>query len=60
MHNHEVRWPYVFVSGYEDGLQIFNMMAPANPYTVGLYDTYPGAPGVGMCGDKKCNGACEE
>ena len=41
-HNHEVRWPYVFVSGYEDGLQIFNMMDPTNPYTVGFYDTYDG------------------
>src|SRR5262249_47299198 len=42
VHNHEVRWPYVFVSGYEDGLQIFNMMDPTNPYTVGYYDTYDG------------------
>ncbi len=41
-HNHEVRWPYVFVSAYEDGLQIFNMMDPTNPYTVGYYDTYDG------------------
>ena len=41
-HNHEVRWPYVFVSGYEDGLQVFNMMDPTNPYTVGYYDTYDG------------------
>lgn len=56
VHNHEVRWPYVFVSGYEDGLQVFNMMDPTDPYTVAYYDTYPGAPGVGMCGDKKCNG----
>jgi hypothetical protein len=38
-HNHEVRWPYVFVSGYMDGLQIFNMMDPTNPYTVGYYYT---------------------
>jgi len=38
-HNHEVRWPYVFVSGYEDGLQVFNMMDPTNPYTVGFYYT---------------------
>lgn len=56
-HNHEVRWPYVFVSGYEDGLQIFNMMDPTDPYTVAYFDTYPGPSGVGMCGDKKCNGA---
>ena len=41
-HNHEVRWPYVFVSDYEDGLSIFNMMDPTNPYTVGYYDTYDG------------------
>jgi hypothetical protein len=41
-HNHEVRWPYVFVSAYEDGLQVFNMMDPTNPYTVGYYFTYEG------------------
>ena len=41
-HNHEVRWPYVFVSAYEDGLQVFNMMDPTNPYTVGYYDTFDG------------------
>ncbi len=41
-HNHEVRWPYVFVGAYEDGLQIFNMMDPTNPYTVGYYRTYDG------------------
>ena len=38
-HNHEVRWPYVFVGGYMDGLQVFNMMDPTNPYTVGSYYT---------------------
>ena len=41
-HNHEVRWPYVFVSGYVTGLSVFNMMDPTNPYTVAYYDTYPG------------------
>jgi hypothetical protein len=56
-HNHEVRWPYVFVSAYEDGLQVFNMMDPTNPYTVGYYDTYDGPNKVGMCGDNVCNGA---
>ena len=30
-HNHEVRWPFVFVSGYEDGLQVFSMYDPAQP-----------------------------
>jgi hypothetical protein len=51
-HNFEIRWPYVFISGYEDGLQIANMMDPTNPYTVGYYYTcecphqQPGALGV--------------
>ena len=49
-HNHEVRWPYVFVSGYEDGLHIFNMMDPTNPYTVGYYDSYDGPHGRGWAG----------
>ncbi len=44
VHNHEVRWPYVFVSGYLDGLVVFNIMDPANPITVGHYDTYLGPP----------------
>jgi hypothetical protein len=44
VHNHEVRWPYVFVSGYLDGLQIFNLQDPLNPVTVGYYDTYLGPP----------------
>src|SRR6202043_4104282 len=47
-HNHEVRWPYVFVSGYEDGLQVFNMMDPTNPYTVGYYRTYDGPHEAGV------------
>ncbi len=42
VHNHEVRWPYVFVSGYLDGLQIFSLMDPKNPETLGYYDTYTG------------------
>ncbi|MFQ5747177.1 MAG: LVIVD repeat-containing protein [Gemmatimonadota bacterium] len=41
-HNHEVRWPYVFVSAYEDGLQVFSLFDPTNPTTVGYYDTYEG------------------
>jgi hypothetical protein len=44
VHNHEVRWPYVFVSGYLDGLQIFNLQDPYNPVAVGYYDTYVGPP----------------
>ena len=44
VHNHEVRWPYVFVSGYLDGLQVFSLMDPLNPQTVAYYDTYVGPP----------------
>ena len=41
-HNHEVRWPLVFVSSYLDGLQVFNLQDPTNSVTVGYYDTYIG------------------
>jgi hypothetical protein len=44
VHNHEVRWPFVFVSGYLDGLQVFNLSDPHNPVSVGFYDTYIGPP----------------
>lgn len=43
-HNHEVRWPFVFVSSYLDGLQVFSMLDPTNPVTVGYYDTFVGHP----------------
>ena len=56
-HNHEVRWPLVFVSAYEDGLGVFNMEDPTKPFTVAYYDTYLGPHKVGMCRDKVCNGA---
>jgi len=38
-HNHEVRWPYVFVSAYEDGLQVFDLTDPKHPKTDGYYYT---------------------
>jgi hypothetical protein len=41
-HNHEMRWPYVFVGSFEDGFQVLNMMDPTNPYTVGYYSTLSG------------------
>jgi hypothetical protein len=41
-HNHEVRWPYVFVSAYEDGLQVFNLKDPKNPVTEGHFYTCTG------------------
>jgi len=30
------------VSGYLDGLQVVNLQDPANPVTIGYYDTYIG------------------
>ncbi|MCH7824545.1 MAG: hypothetical protein IH849_07060 [Acidobacteria bacterium] len=55
VHNHEVRWPYVFVSGYLDGFQVFSLMDPKNPVTVAYYDTYVGPPNTVRCA--MCNGA---
>jgi hypothetical protein len=49
-HNHEVRWPYVFVSAYEDGLQVFNMQDPKRPKTVGWYYTCECSHGQGFGG----------
>lgn len=57
VHNHEVRWPFVFVSGYHDGLQIFSLMDPSNPVTVGYYDTYTGDRKIGSMGGNVGNGA---
>lgn len=42
VHNHEVRWPYVFTASYLDGLGVFSLMDPENPETIGYYDTYLG------------------
>jgi hypothetical protein len=47
-HNTEVRWPYVFVAAYEDGLNVLNLMDPTNPYSVGRYNTYDGPHGKGF------------
>ncbi len=41
-HNHEVRWPFVFVAAYEDGFQVFNMFDAYRPVTWAYYDTYGG------------------
>lgn len=49
-HNHEVRWPYVFVSAYEDGLQIFSMEDPKNPKTLGRFYTCQCDHGKGFSG----------
>ena len=41
-HNHEIRWPYVFVSAQDDGLQVINMSDPTRPFTVAYYHTRQG------------------
>ena len=41
-HNLEMRWPYVFVANYEEGLQVINLLDPTRPYTEGFFDTYDG------------------
>ncbi len=38
-HNHEIRWPYVFISGQDDGLQIVNITDATRPFTEGYYHT---------------------
>lgn len=57
VHNHEVRWPYVFVSGYHDGLQVFSMEDPENPRTVGYFDTFTGPRHIGGMAGNVANGA---
>ncbi len=57
VHNHEVRWPYVFVSGYHDGLQVFSLEDPNEPRTVAWYDTFTGPRNVGFMEGAVANGA---
>ena len=56
-HNTEVRWPYVFVSAYEEGVQVMNIMDPTNPYTVAYYDNYDGPIAIGAMGGGVGNGS---
>ena len=48
--NHELRWPFVFTASLDQGLQVFNMMNPFEPYTVGYYRTWDG-PKAGLSND---------
>jgi hypothetical protein len=50
-HNHEVRWPYVFVSAYEDGFQVFDLKDPMKPKTDGWYYTCECEHGKGFGGN---------
>ena len=40
--NHQLRWPLVFTAAMDDGLQVFNMMNPFEPFMVGFYHTWDG------------------
>lgn len=47
-HNNEMRWPYVFVSSYKEGMHVFDITDPKKPVTVAHYDTYHGNPEEGI------------
>lgn len=50
---HTVRWPFIFVAAFEEGLQVVNMMDPVAPYTDAFFHTYQGsvpAPGQAPVG----------
>ena len=50
-HNHEVRWPFVFVSAYEDGFFAFDLKDPLHPKTDGWFYTCEGCThGMGFGG----------
>lgn len=55
-HNMEVRYPYVFVASYEDGMQVFEMRDPANPKTVGWYYTCKRGHLTGFVSDDRLSG----
>jgi hypothetical protein len=49
-HSMDVRWPYLFVAAYEDGLQVVNIVDPTRPTTIGWYYTCNCAHGTGWDG----------
>jgi hypothetical protein len=56
-HNNELRYPYVFVTSYKDGLDIFDISDPENPKSVGHYDTYHGPEKAGLALDMGMSGS---
>ena len=55
----DIRWPYVFVAAFEDGLQIFNIFDPKHPTTEGWYHTCVCFHQQGWGGSSVLNGAAE-
>jgi hypothetical protein len=47
-HNNELRYPYVFVSSYKDGIDVFDISDPEDPVGVAWYDTYQGPEKAGL------------
>ncbi|MBK8643370.1 MAG: hypothetical protein IPN15_14515 [Saprospiraceae bacterium] len=41
MHNPFIKDDYIYLAYYHDGVQIFNMADPKNPYKVAYFDTEP-------------------
>jgi hypothetical protein len=50
-HNNEMRYPYVFVSSYKDGIDVFDISDPENPEGVAYFDTYFGPEKEGLAND---------
>lgn len=42
-HNQIIKGDHVYVAHYHDGVRIWNISDPDNPYPTGFYDTYPSA-----------------
>ena len=47
----------MFVSAYEEDVQVMNIMDPTNPYTVAYYDNYDGPIAIGAMGGGVGNGS---
>jgi choice-of-anchor B domain-containing protein len=41
-HHPHIHNDLLFIAWYEAGLQVYNILDPANPVLIGAYDTYPG------------------
>lgn len=55
-HNPFVHDNKLFVSYYEDGVQVFDITNPASPQRVAYYDTYPTNNGAGYGSNESFNG----
>lgn len=57
-HNPFVKGNGLYISYYKDGVQVYDVTDPVNPYRAAYYDTYPNNNGLGYTGnDSGFNGA---